>query len=61
MRVINKILSEKGLHKNNCAFVDDLTSHGFTFELSVEALHDVLSALCEKRMYISPTKLRWGY
>ena len=61
MHVINKILSEKGLHENNCAFVDDLTSHEFTFELSVKALYDVLSALRKKRMYISPTKLRWGY
>lgn len=61
MRTINRLLSEEGLHHNNCAFVDDLTSHGSTFEDSLDALRCVLSALRKSRMYISPTKIRWGY
>ena len=61
MRAVNSILTEKSLHHNNCAFVDDLTSHGCDFDNSVTALRDVLTALREKRMYISPAKLRWGY
>ena len=61
MRVINKILSEKQLHSSNCAFADDLTSHSYTLDESVLALRDVLAALREKCMYISPAKLRWGY
>ena len=61
MRVVNKILTEKNLHANNCAFVDDLTSHGLDFRTALLALREVLHALREKRMYISPAKLRWGY
>ena len=58
MRVVNKILTEKNLHANNCAFVDDLTSHGPDFRTALVALREVLHALREKRMYISPAKLR---
>ena len=53
MHVVNKILTEKNLHANNCAFVDDLTSHGLDFRTALLALREVLHALREKRMYIS--------
>ena len=58
MRVVNKILTEKNLHANNCTFVDDLTSHGPDFRTALVALCKVLHALREKWMYISPAKLR---
>ena len=61
MRTINRMLTEEGLHHNNCAFVDDLTSHDATFDDSLVALRSVLCALCKIRMYIAPTKIRWGY
>lgn len=61
MRAINRLLTDEGLHHNNCAFVDDLTSHGSTFLESVTALRAVLSALRKRRMYIAPSKIRWGY
>ena len=54
MRTINRLLTEEGLHQNNCAFVDDLTSHDATFESSLCALRAVLSALRKSRMYIAP-------
>ena len=61
MRTINRLLTEEGLHQNNCAFVDDLTSHDATFESSLCALRAVLSALRKSCSYIAPTKIRWGY
>ena len=54
MRTINRLLTEEGLHQNNCAFVDDLTSHDATFESSLCALRAVLSALRKSRMYLAP-------
>ena len=61
MRSINKILTEAHLHDTNCAFVDDLTSHGDSFSSSADSLQSVLAALYHRRMYISPLKMKWGY
>ena len=45
----------------NAAFIDDLTSHGSDFASAYQALYNMLVALREVRLYISPLKMKWGY
>jgi hypothetical protein len=61
MRLIDQIITDAGLRAMVKAFVDDITAHGATWELYLEAQRRILKALASANWLVTVEKMYFGY